>query len=309
MAVRALLAAVLAAVVLAPAAGARSSAPLAPYAGLGTWLDVYATPFWANPEQQVATMARDGVRTLFLQTGNYGSAPLVRPGALGRFIDAAHADGLRVVAWYLPSFADPSQDTRRALDAIRFRSARGERFDSFALDIEASLVHSVALRNERLLQLSARLRAAVGPHYALGAIIPSPVGMLRHPHYWRGFPYKAVARLYDVFLPMAYFTDHHLHGIHASRAYLAADVAVIRKRTADPRVPIHLIGGIAGSMGATDTTGFMRAVADCHPLGYSLYAFSVTRPATWPALRARATDPAAKACTQSGVPAARSAAP
>lgn len=308
MAVRVLLAAVLAAVLVSPAAGARSSTPpLAPYAGLGTWLDIYATSFWANPEQEVAAMARDGVRTLYLQTGNYGSAALVRPRALGRFIDAAHAEGLRVVAWYLPSFARPAQDARRSLDAIRFRSPHGERFDSFALDIEASLVHSVPLRNERLLRLSARLRKAVGPRYALGAIIPSPVGMLRHPHYWRGFPYRAVASLYDVFLPMAYFTDHHLHGVHASRAYLAADVAVIRNRTGDPHVPIHLIGGIAGSMGTADTTGFMRAVADCRPLGYSLYAFSVTHAETWPALRGPATDPGGKACTQSGVPAARSA--
>jgi hypothetical protein len=310
VAVRVLLAAVLAAVLVGPAAGARSSSSsLAPYAGLGTWLDIYATSSWVSPEREVAAMARDGVRTLYLQTGNYGSADLVRPGALGRFVDAAHADGLRVVAWYLPSFADPAQDVRRSLDAIRFRSAHGERFDSFALDIEASLVHSESLRNERLLQLSARLRKAVGPRYALGAIIPSPVGMLRHPHYWRRFPYRAIARLYDVFLPMAYFTDHDLHGARPVRAYLAADVAVIRNRTGNPRVPIHLIGGIAGSMGAADATGFMHAVADCRPLGYSLYAFSVTRQETWQALRGPATDPAGRACTQSGAPAARSAAP
>jgi hypothetical protein len=34
----------------------------------------------------------------------------------------------------------------------------------------------------------------------------------------------------------------------------------------------------------------MGAVGDCEPLGYSLYAFSVTRPSTWKAL---ATPPAA----------------
>ena len=122
-------------------------------------------------------MARVGVRTLYLQTGNYSQrADLVRPSALGRFVDAAHAAGLRVVAWYLPSFLYPAQDTRRALAAIRFRSPTGQRFDAFALDIEASLVRHVPLRNQRLLRLSAQLRAATGPGYALGAIIPSPVG-------------------------------------------------------------------------------------------------------------------------------------
>jgi hypothetical protein len=301
LATRVFLVSVLAAVLVAPAAGARRASPsLAPYAGLGTWLDIYATSYWDNPEQQVAAMARDGVKTLFLQTGNYSQQ--ANRSELGRFVDAAHAHGLRVVAWYLPSFAHPEQDAHASLAAIRFRSSHGERFDSFALDIEASIVSSEPLRNKRLINLSARLRRSVGPHYPLGAIIPSPVGMLRHPHYWRSFPYHAVARLYDVFLPMAYWTDRHLHGTHAARAYLAADVVVIHKRTGDPRVPIHLIGGISGSMTTDDMTGFMRAVADCHPLGYSLYAWSVMRSGQWSALRGPATDPTGKVCTQTGAP-------
>lgn len=232
-------------------------------------------------------MAQVGVRTLYLQTGNYSQrADLVRRRALGRFIDAAHAAGLRVVAWYLPSFANPVQDRRRALAAIRFRSARGEGFDSFALDIEASLVKPASLRTRRLLRLSAQLREAVGPRYSLGAITPGEVGLRRHPRYWPRFPLRALALYYDVFLPMAYFTDADVHGTARARAYLATDIAAIRARTGNRHMPIHLIGGIAGSMGAADTAGFMRAVADCAPLGYSLYEFPITSRATWEALTA-----------------------
>jgi hypothetical protein len=244
-------------------------------------------------------MARVGVRTLYLQTGNYSQpVDLVRPHALGRFVEAAHAAGLRVVAWYLPSFADPEQDARRALAAIRFRSAHGQRFDSFALDIEAGFVKPVSLRNQRLLSLSARLRAAVGARYSLGAIIPSDVGMRRHPRYWPRFPYRPLDRYYDVFLPMAYATDAHVHGVTATFAYNAADIAAIRTHTRDPRVPIHLIGGLSNAMGAGETAGFMRAVTACAPLGYSLYAFPGTSRADWTALTA---PPAAAA----GEPACR----
>jgi hypothetical protein len=260
------------------------------YAGLGTWVDIYATSAWAEPERAVAAMERVGVRTLYLQTGNYSQrADLVRRRALGRFIDAAHAAGLRVVAWYLPSFAGTAQDRQRALAAIHFRSAKGERFDSFALDIEASLVRSVPLRSTRLLELSATLRGAVGRGYPLGAIIPSPVGIRRHPTYWPRFPYRSLARYYNVFLPMAYATDRHIRGVEPTRAYNAADVAIIRERTGKPHVPIHLIGGIANAMGPKETAGFMQAVADCSVLGYSLYAYSVTRQATWRALNAPPT--------------------
>ena len=277
----------LAVVLVAPATGASGSPRhRTPYAGLGTWVDLYAKADWAHPKRDVAAMARDGVRTLYLQTGNYSQrVDLLRPRALGRFVDAAHAVGLRVVAWYLPSFRYPAQDTRRALAAIRFRSPSGERFDGFALDIEASLVRHVPLRNQRLLQLSARLRSAAGPRYPLGAIIPSPVGMRRHPAYWPRFPYRPLARFYRAFLPMAYFTDAGVRGTKRTRAYLAADVRIIRTRTGNPHVPIHLIGGLAGSMGAGETAGFMHAVADCAPLGYSLYEFPITSRSTWKALR------------------------
>ncbi len=294
---RLFVAAVLSAALVVQAAGASGpSHRRTPYTGLGTWLDIYASAAWAHPDREVAAMAREGVRTLYLQTGNYGqNVDLVRPHALGRFLDRAHAVGLRVVAWYLPSLTDPGRDARRALAAIRFRSVRGERFDAFALDIEASLVRGVPLRNQRLLRLSARLRAAVGPGYALGAIIPSAVGMRRHPAYWPRFPYRPLARFYDVFLPMAYFTDAGVHGTQPARAYLAADVAAIRARTGNPDVPIHLIGGLAGAMGARETAGFMRAVGDCAPVGYSLYEFPITSRATWSAL---ATPPAAKRSDQ-----------
>jgi hypothetical protein len=295
---RLLLAAVLAAVLVTPAAGASSPPRRTAYAGLGTWLDIYAGPAWARPQQQVAAMAREEVRTLYLQTGNYGQrVDLVRPRALGRFLDAAHAAGLRVVAWYLPAFVSPAQDERRALAAIRFRSKSGERFDSFALDIEASLVKPASLRSRRLVRLSARLRAAAGAQYPLGAIIPSAVGMRRHPRYWPRFPYRPLARIYDVFLPMAYATDAHVHGVRATRAYDAADIAAIRTGTGNPQVPVHLIGGIAGTMGAEETAGFMRAVADCAPLGFSLYEFPITSRVNWRALAGPPPTAGRRACT------------
>ena len=135
-----------------PAGGSASSRDLTPYAGLATWLDIYANKAaWREPGREVAAMARDGARTLFLQTGNYRqSVDVVRRRAQGRFLEAAHAAGLRVVAWYLPSFANLGRDERRALAAIRFQSPNGEQFDGFALDIEATVVRGIQARNRRL---------------------------------------------------------------------------------------------------------------------------------------------------------------
>jgi hypothetical protein len=281
-----LIAGLLAAALLAPAAGASRPAPQrTPFAGLGTWLPIpiYAHGAWIDPEPEVAAMAKDGVRTLYLETSNYRQAvDLVRPNRVGRFIDAAHAAGMRVVAWYLPSFSNLARDERRALAAIEFRSALGESFDGFALDIEATSVRRLPLRDRRLLQLSARLRRDAGPRYPLGAITPSPVGM--SPSYWPGIPYSELTRTYDAFLPMAYSTLRGFHGRRATSSYLTATVAAIRASSGKPNLPVHLIGGLSGSMGAKATAGFMQAVARSRLLGYSLYPFFGTTQAAWKAL-------------------------
>jgi len=173
-----------------PAGGAATGPDATAYAGLGTWVDLWDTAIWKNPEVAVDRMSARGVTALYLETSNYSrTVDVMRPAVLGRFVEAAHAAGLRVVAWYLPSFANVARDLRRSLAAIRFRSAHGEAFDSFALDIESSVVKPATRRTGRVLALAERLRAGAGDAYTLGAIIPAPRGMDLNPRYWPGFPY------------------------------------------------------------------------------------------------------------------------
>jgi hypothetical protein len=272
-------------VALLPASsrGAPSTRHHSPFAGLGTWVDIFSTKALSDPEAAVASMASHGVRTLYFETGNYShSAPVVWPDAAGRFIDAAHAAGIRVVAWYLPSFLDVRRDARKARAAIRFQSATGQRFDGFALDIEATKVRSLPLRNRRLLFLSARLRHGVPHRYPLGAITPSPVGM--SPYFWPDIPYSSLTHFYKAFLPMAYFTLRGIQTRSGASAFLTSTVLQIRAASGKPRFPVHLVGGLSGKMGRQATAGFMRAVTRTHMLGFSLYNFDQMTPAVWRAV-------------------------
>lgn len=269
--------------------GASAAAPAAPdldpYRGLGTWVDIYDDPQLAVPERTVARIARRGVRTIFLETANFRQrADLVRPDRLSRFLDAAHARGIAVVAWYLPGFRAGGRDLRRSLAAIRFRSATGEAFDGFALDIEDGAVKPVARRNRRLLDLSERLRAAVGPDHALGAIIPNPRGMELRRGYWRAFPYAELAALYDVFVPMVYST-YRGDGPAVVRRDVTRSMRILRSATGRPDQPVHLIGGLGDRMSPAESRAFARSVARLRPIGWSLYDFSVTSRAAWAALR------------------------
>ena len=130
---------------------------------------------------------------------------------------------------------------------MRFRTSGGHSFDGFALDIESHAVNSVELRNKRLLRVSGDIREAVGPDYRLGAIIPSPRGLELSPNAWPGFPYAGLARQFDVFLPMVYFT-YHTRMPKRTRAYVKNSIAILRRETGDPDVRIHVIGGVGDRM-------------------------------------------------------------
>jgi hypothetical protein len=197
---------------------------------------------------------------------------------------------MKVVAWYLPGFKDLQRDLTRSLAAIRFRTAEGDTYDSFALDIEAPLVASPALRTRRMLHLSAAIRRAVGPRYALGAIIPSPRGMQTHPDYWPGFPYRALLETYDVFLPMTYFT-WQVSGREGAHTYTTFNIRIIRNQTGSRTVPIHVIGGIADEATAEETAGFVHSLREHGVLGGSYYTFPITRAVQWGSLRTIPTNP------------------
>jgi hypothetical protein len=291
---RGLLLLLLATAALTPAAPARTAvAPpsLEPYGGLASWVDLFEARAWRRPGRAVADMAARGVRTLFLETSNYSQRRTVvnRP-AVGKFIEAAHDRDMAVVAWYLPGFADLRRDLRRSMAAIRFRTPKGERFDSFALDIEASVVDPPSRRTRRLLSLSRRIRSRAGTGYTLGAIIPSPVGIELAGDYWPGFPYPKLDAIYDVFVPMGYFT-YHVNGATKVHDETAENIRMLRAATGNPTVPVHLIGGIADEASASETREFVRAIREHGVLGASLYNWSLTRERHWAELRNVPTNP------------------
>jgi hypothetical protein len=263
---------------------AESQSSIEAYQGLGAWIDIYNARLWRRPQPVIDELSARGVRTLYLQTTNYRRrGPFYFPDATGRFLEAAHARGIRVVAWYLPDFVNLKRDLRWSVAALRYRSPSGERFDSFALDIEASVVKRYWIRTRRLLQLSAAIRRAAGPDYPLGAIIPSPRGMELQPKYWPGFPYARLADVYDVFVTMTYYS-YRAHGPRAVREYISRSMDIVRRKTGRRDIPIHAIGGIADGSNRSESLAFVQAVQAYGLIGASLYDYKITGPEDWEAL-------------------------
>jgi hypothetical protein len=256
------------------------------YRGTGAWIDRYDLVQLRDPQAVVDEMAAHGVRTLYVETASWKvprSVEIVAPALTGELLSAAHAHGMKVVAWYLPDLVHTATDVRRVEAALAFRSADGQAFDSFALDIEATALNPIRRRDAALLELSRRTRRAAGAGYPLGAIVPDQLSTSTGPGLWPRFPYASVARYYDVFLPMAYSSFNRARGPGAVYRYTASNVRFVRRAT---HRPVHLIGGLTGQMTPTEQAAAARGAVDAGAIGASLYEYGRYDAASWAALSA-----------------------
>jgi hypothetical protein len=266
------------------AAPAGGQADASVFGGLGTWVDIYDGGVFAAPESTAQRIAARGVRTVWVETANYGaSADVVNGARVGRLVDALHARGVRVVAWYLPGHVKPALDVRRSLAMLSFRTATGQAFDGVALDIESTELRNAGLRSRRAVALARRLRAEAGPTPV--AIVPfNPRGLERRPTTWPGFPWAELAQSADAFAPMVY-TGGSLKGFDATYGYVTRALRLLRAQTGDADVAIHVAGGVANRLGPEELEGFVAAVDDDGAtIGVSLYDWATTPARAWPAL-------------------------
>jgi hypothetical protein len=259
-------------------------AGLAAFRGLGSWIDVFDhkdDPATVLP--LVRAMAAQGVRTLYLETARFSSATDIQyPAAVGAALDEAKTLGMRVVAWYPPAFADPERDLRRSLAAVRFVSPQGNRFDGFAADIEYTQgVPDHTKRSQLAVEYSQRLRAAVGSSYPLAAIVIPPTFLVHQPNRWPGFPWASLAPLYDLFMPMNYWTAF-------GKDPGTATDQTQRNTTETKRLtgkPIHIIGGLGEDADEPQVSAYAGAARESGSIGGGLYDFATTSQGVWNALR------------------------
>ena len=277
--------------------GGRDRFTIDAYRGLGAWVDVFdyvpaiggeRTP--VGPDD-VDAMAAQGVRTLYLQAAF--DSPRLSDGAvpadlLGPLLRRAHDRGMRVVGWYAPRFVDPAADLRR-LVAITRLSVDDERFDGLAVDIEDRSFTDVAERNRRLVDLSRELRAAVDPDAVIGAVVLSPVLLETvNPRFWPAFPWAELAPDYQVWLPMAYWTDRlRASGLRDPRRYVEATVGRTRELLAQPTAAMHPIGGIGDALTEGELDVFASTLPDVAAIGGSVYDYRTMPTGGWGVLRGR----------------------
>lgn len=259
------------------------------YAGQGAWVDVFdfdpAYQDGADPAltvDDIDEMADHGVDTLYLQAARLdGRSPdgVVSPLVLYQFVRQAHEHGMRVVGWYLPSLGDLDADVLRVELLDRF-DVFGEQLDGIAIDIEDNAtVPDATARSDRLVDFSARARGVVGDD-ALGAIVLPPVQIeVVNPDFWPGFPYGRLANLYDVWLPMSYWTFRSQDsGYNDGYTYNEESTRRLRDNLGDEDALVHGIGGIGDLTTIESLEAFGRSLADTGSIGGGIYDWTTLSP-------------------------------
>ncbi len=267
---------------------------LDPYRGLGTWVDGFDfSPPYTGPNPPVTPasvqeMVDVGVRTIYIQAARLSERSpdvLEDRWLLASFLQQAHARGVAIVAWYLPKWGDDSADIDRLMAMSEF-SVLGHQFDGVAVDIEwtADDLEPVE-RSRRFTELSAELRRRVGDD-PLGAIVLPPVLTdVVNLDFWPEFPWAEIAPLYDVWLPMSYWSFRsESSGYDDGYTYNTESTERLRAHLGDPDAVVHAIGGIGGVDGIDDPVDpaeplarfdqfgeFARSVVDTGAIGGSVY--------------------------------------
>lgn len=255
-----------------------------PYRGLGTWVDLYdfEAPGMPSPPEIVAALHARGVKTIFLQTGRWNLPEgLSKSGSLGSFLDESHRRGMKVVGWYLPGFANVQRDVDRSVDVWRFASPSGQQFDGFGVDIEdqREVGRNPAAFAVGVIDYSRRLREALPPGSVIAAIPVDAKNNERSPGSWAGFPWPEIGQLYDVIMPMAYWTvtkRGDCRSIQYDAGAYLRDVIAKTGALMNATKSFHPVGGIADCMTPEETAAFVNVGLEDKWIGLSVYDFLTT---------------------------------
>jgi hypothetical protein len=256
---------------------------LAEYRGLGTWIDVFDwTAAYTNGKPAVGPadvdrMADLGVQTLYAQASRADSPSDVQePERLLPIIERAHARGIRVIVWYLPTLEDTNRDLQRLV------AIAGLPVEGVAVDIESRQVADPAERSRRLVDLSHALRRSLAGRTIGAIVLPPVVTDVINRNYWPGFPWHELVPDYDVWLTMGYWTNRtQSSGYRDAYRYTAENVDRLRDDLGLPSAPVHPIGGIGDQTTPGDVAGFHRAAVERGALGGSLYDYRTTGDPLW----------------------------
>ncbi len=243
---------------------------LAAISGKGMWLTTWKTTKVDVPTV-IAKAKAAGLTSLWVRTGGskqgYYGDPL-----LTKLLPAAHAAGLKVIAWDFPAMSNPARDAIRARAALKF-TVDGQKIDGFSPDIET--INEGTFNNPRRVSYYLSLVRRAARDRPVVATVMRPTA-----EQLASFPYQTMAPYIDAYAPMDYWScqepgDLTVRSIQAL-AKFGKPVTVIGQA-----YDMAGDGGRHGVPTAAETWRFLDSAKRAGAIGASLWTYEESGPAQW----------------------------
>lgn len=251
--------------------------------GKGMWLPQPLLEM-ADAAQIVEAARRLGLSHIFVEAGETAGGFYARKD-VARLLPAAHAGGVRVIAWLTTGLFDLPRDVELSVEVATYRTPEGHGFDGIAPDIEQNMQRDAVKAYAEI------TRARLGDDRLIVGVVYPAGGW-----FGREYPiYSILARAFNVLAPMAYWSDKQRdYSYDEVYAYTFRAVQDMRA-AAGSDYPVHLIGQMYDTFGRNgtgahspdreDVQAALQAARDAGAVGASFFQWGTATPEEWAALR------------------------
>jgi hypothetical protein len=256
-----------------------------PVAGKGIWFTNYL-PHHSDVDALVRAAQLAGLTHLYAevaisQYGFYGR------NTLDRLLPAAHAAGIKVIAWVYPTLADVASDVRLTQQVATYRAPNGDRADGIAADIEEVTTEPAVYAYGQM------VRTLLGPDELL-------VASVLHPLTHAGYPYGAIGAFWNVVAPMDYWHGRrdHVYSPTEVRRFVTLSLTTVRAALGQDTAleetgqsyDMYTDDGAGGSDAptASELTADLASIRHAGGIGASYFDWQTMTQAEWQVLSSAA---------------------
>jgi hypothetical protein len=244
--------------------------------GRGMWIWEFDTVSGGDANSIVRRALDEGLSYVLVRAGS-SRMGFYAQSHLDALLPAAHAAGLKVLAWDFPYLDEPEADARRVASELAYATPDGHHIDGLAPDVEEP-AQGVTLTRDRAARFARELRRLVGPAAIVVGCTPRPT-----PPRVANYPYAELAPHVDAFAPMVYwgFEDPGPATNLAIRRLEAFGLPVAPVGRAYDMRP----EGGPNQPPASETLEFMRTARQLGAPGVSFWSWQHASMATWRTIR------------------------
>jgi hypothetical protein len=274
-----------------PATREVAGAPIwSPIAGKGMWFVNYL-PHHADVAAMMRAAKAAGITHVYAEVA-ISQFGFYADNTLNRLLPAAHAAGVKVIAWVYPDLKNPSDDVRLSQVVANYKALSGDHPDGLAADIEGANADGL-IPGGSAYAYGQVLRGLLGPDMLM-------VAAVFHPSARPSYPYAEIAASFNVLAPMNYWHSRQGKAYSADdvRRFVTTSITTIRAAMTllgGSQLPIEELGqtydmftddgtGGADAPTADEITSDMATARDLGCIGVSFYEWQTATQPQWAAI-------------------------